>query len=69
MNLVRYRYRLRPGATTMAALLREWDRCRWVWNQAVARLNESGEWVRDDTLTGWRWKHDWLREGSVVVQQ
>jgi putative transposase len=53
----------------MAALLREWDLCRWVWNQAVARLNESGEWVRDDTLTGWRRKHDWLREGSVVVQQ
>jgi putative transposase len=53
----------------MAALLREWDVCRWVWNQAVARLNESGEWVRDDTLTGWRRKHDWLREGSVVVQQ
>jgi putative transposase len=69
MNLVRYRYRLRPGATAMAALLREWDRCRWVWNQAVARLNESGEWVRDDTLTGWRRKHDWLREGSVVMQQ
>ena len=69
MNLVRYRYRLRPGATAMAALLREWDLCRWVWNQAVARLNESGEWVRDDTLTGWRRKHDWLREGSVVVQQ
>jgi putative transposase len=69
MNLVRYRYRLRPGATAMAALLREWDVCRWVWNQAVARLNESGEWVRDDTLTGWRRKHDWLREGSVVVQQ
>lgn len=69
MNLVRYRYRLRPGATAMAALLREWDLCRWVWNQAVARLNESGEWVRDDALTGWRRKHDWLREGSVVVQQ
>jgi len=69
MNLVRYRYRLRPGATAMAALLREWDLCRWVWNQAVARPNESGEWVRDDTLTGWRRKHDWLREGSVVVQQ
>jgi putative transposase len=69
MNIVRYRYRLRPGATAMAALLRDWDRCRWVWNQAVARLNESGEWVRDDTLTAWRRKHDWLREGSVVVQQ
>jgi putative transposase len=53
----------------LAALLREWDRCRWVWNHAVARLNESGEWVRDDALTGWRRAHDWLREGSVVTQQ
>jgi putative transposase len=69
VNVVRYRYRLRPGATARAELLREWDRCRWVWNQAVARLNESGEWVRDDALTGWRREHDWLREGSVVAQQ
>jgi putative transposase len=69
MTVVRYRYRLRPGAAALAALLREWDRCRWVWNQAVARLNESGEWVRDDALTGWRREHDWLREGSVVAQQ
>jgi putative transposase len=69
MNLIRYRYRLRPGATATAALLREWDRCRWVWNQAVARLNESGAWVRDNTLTDWRREHEWLREGSVVAQQ
>jgi putative transposase len=69
VNVVRYRYRLRPGAGAPTALLREWDRCRWVWNQAVARLNESGEWVRDDALTGWRREHDWLREGSVVIQQ
>jgi putative transposase len=69
MNVVRYRYRLRPGATAMATLLREWDRCRWVWNQAVARLNESGKWVRDDALTGWRREHDWLGDGSVVTQQ
>jgi putative transposase len=69
MNVVRYRYRLRPGAAASAALLREWDCCRWVWNQAVARLNESGEWVRDVALTDWRHEHDWLREGSVVTQQ
>ncbi len=69
VNVVRYRYRLRPGATAMAVLLAEWDRCRWVWNQAVERLNETGEWVRDSTLTEWRGEHDWLREGSVVAQQ
>jgi putative transposase len=69
VNVVRYRYRLRPGATAMAGLLAEWDRCRWVWNRAVERLNETGEWVRDNTLTEWRGEHDWLREGSVVAQQ
>jgi putative transposase len=69
VNLVRYRYRLRPGATAMARLLAEWDRCRWVWNRAVERLNETGEWVRDNTLTDWRGEHDWLRQGSVVAQQ
>jgi putative transposase len=69
MIVVRYRYRLRPGVAALTALLREWDGCRWVWNQAVARLNESGEWVNDDALTGWRREHDWLREGSVVAQQ
>jgi putative transposase len=69
MAVVRYRYKLRPGAAAGAALMREWDRCRWVWNQAVARLKESGEWVRDDALTGWRRNHDWLRAGSVVAQQ
>ena len=53
----------------MAALVAEWDRCRWVWNRAVERLNETGEWVRDSTLTDWRGEHDWLREGSVVAQQ
>ncbi len=69
VKVVRYRYRLRPGASAMAALLAEWDRCRWVWNRAVERLNETGQWVRDNTLTEWRGEHDWLREGSVVAQQ
>jgi putative transposase len=69
MSVVRYRYKLRPGAAALTGLQREWDRCRWVWNQAVARLNDSGEWIGDDTLTGWRREHEWLREGSVVAQQ
>jgi putative transposase len=69
MSVVRYRYKLRPGAAASRGLQREWDRCRWVWNQAVARLNDSGAWIGDDTLTGWRREHEWLREGSVVAQQ
>jgi putative transposase len=69
MSVVRYRYRLRPGAAALTGLQREWDRCRWVWNQAVERLNDSGEWVRDGALTRWRREHEWLRMGSVVAQQ
>jgi len=69
MSVVRYRYRLRPGAAALTRLQREWDRCRWVWNQAVERLNDSGEWICDDALTHWRREHEWLREGSVVTQQ
>jgi putative transposase len=69
MAVVRYRYKLRPGAAALTGLQREWDRCRWVWNQAVARLHDSGEWICDATLTGWRREHDWLAEGSVVAQQ
>ncbi len=63
-----YRYRLRPGATATAALVAEWDRCRWVWNRAVERLNETGEWVHDETLTEWRGEHDWLRDGLAQQQ-
>ena len=32
---VRYTYRLRPGAQAERALLTEWGRCRWLWNEAV----------------------------------
>ena len=32
---VRYTYRLRPGATAERALLEEWHRCRFLWNEAV----------------------------------
>ena len=32
---VRYTYRLRPGRTAENALLAEWGRCRWLWNEAV----------------------------------
>jgi putative transposase len=66
---VRYTYRLRPGAQAERALIREWHRTRWVWNQAVAHLNNTGEWIRDNALTGWRAEHDWLRDGSSVTQK
>lgn len=66
---VRYTYRLRPGAQAEASLLAEWHRTRWLWNQSVAMLNETGKWVSDNDLTAWRKEHEWLRDGSSVAQQ
>lgn len=66
---IRYTFRLRPGKTAEKALLAEWDRCRWVWNQAVAHLHQTGEFVRDTALTAWRRENPWLAAGSVVAQQ
>lgn len=33
----RYTYRLRVSSTARRALGAEWDRCRWVWNECVAK--------------------------------
>jgi len=66
---LRYTYRLRPGRLAERALMAEWHRARWVWNQAVGMLKRSGAWVSDKDLTRWRSEHAWLREGSVVAQQ
>lgn len=66
---MRYQYRLRPGAVAERALVSEWHRTRWLWNQSVAMLQRTGGWVRDSDLTAWRKEYEWLREGSSVVQQ
>ncbi|MBZ4014405.1 RNA-guided endonuclease InsQ/TnpB family protein [Streptomyces purpurogeneiscleroticus] len=73
---VRYSYRLRVSSTALAALLGEWDRCRWVWNQCVAESRaaykaerECGPALLDRMLTGWRAERSWLREGASVPQQ
>lgn len=65
---LRFTYRLRPGVLAERELLREWDRCRWVWNQATALLKDEGVWVKNE-LTAWRQAHDWLKAGSSVAQQ
>ncbi|MFE7210044.1 hypothetical protein ACFY0A_04640 [Streptomyces sp. NPDC001698] len=36
----RYTYRLRVSATARAGLEAEW-RCRWVWNECVARSRKA----------------------------
>ncbi|MFB7577359.1 helix-turn-helix domain-containing protein, partial [Streptomyces sp. NPDC056165] len=36
----RYTYRLRVSSTARTALRAEWDRCRWVWNECVAKSRQ-----------------------------
>ncbi|MDX3663922.1 transposase [Streptomyces sp. ID05-26A] len=82
-SVARYTYRLRLSSSARRMLLTEWDRCRWVWNQCVARSRETHAYNRenpgyprtcgpaqlDKLLTGWRAEHEWLRAGSSVAQQ
>lgn len=81
----RFAYRLRVSSTARAALEAEWDRCRWVWNECVAKSRQVGAWnkTRPDgvekrtcvpvqlaaMLTEARARIPWLREGACVPQQ
>ncbi|MFF2192249.1 RNA-guided endonuclease InsQ/TnpB family protein [Streptomyces sp. NPDC058157] len=81
----RWTYRLRVSFTASAALLEEWDRCRWIWNECVAKSKQVQTWNRnrpegvgtrtcgpaqlDKMLTEARRATAWLREGSSVAQQ
>ena len=81
----RYTYRLRVSSTARTGLMTEWARCRWIWNECVAKsrqthmanraLAEGAEKVTcgpaglDKMLTQARTANAWLREGSSVPQQ
>ncbi|MGW0176875.1 RNA-guided endonuclease InsQ/TnpB family protein [Rhodococcus sp. NPDC003322] len=71
-EVVRYTFRLRPGAQAARALTHEWHRCRFLWNEAVHQ-QKSG--LRptfgrlSKLLTEARSHNAWLREGSQVAQQ
>ncbi|RPF33684.1 RNA-guided endonuclease TnpB family protein [Streptomyces sp. TLI_185] len=72
----RYTYRLRVSSTACAALRAEWDRCRWLWNECVARSKKAyaegetcGPARLDRMLTEARSTAPWLTEGSSVPQQ
>ena len=79
----RYTYRLRVSSTAHTALLAEWDRCRWVWNECVAKSRQihahnrahpddkltCGPAQLDKMLTDARSRLPWLRHGSSVPQQ
>ena len=72
METVRYTYRLRPGATAERALISDWHRTRFLWNDAVAQM-KTGTMPTfsklSKRLTVLRGEHEWLREGSQVAQQ
>ncbi|MFJ8212686.1 RNA-guided endonuclease InsQ/TnpB family protein [Streptomyces sp. NPDC096033] len=72
----RHTYRLRVSSTALTALLGEWDRCRWVWNNCVAASKAAhqsretcGPAALDRMLTAWRSGQEWLRQGASVPQQ
>ncbi|MGW8761736.1 RNA-guided endonuclease InsQ/TnpB family protein [Streptomyces sp. NPDC055815] len=72
----RYTYRLRVSSTAHTALLAEWARCRWIWNECCARSKKAyaegescGPARLDKMLTEARTSNGWLREGSSVPQQ
>ncbi|MBW8794745.1 MAG: transposase [Streptomyces sp.] len=78
----RYTYRLRLSSTARTALVAEWDRCRWLWNECVAKSRAvhlhnkatgakqtCGPAQLDKMLTEARIRTPWLREGSSVPQQ
>jgi putative transposase len=69
---VRYTYRLRPGRTAQSALLAEWGRCRWLWNEAVHQQKARRKPTMcklSKMLTEARARTAWLRAGSQVAQQ
>ncbi|MFG2294904.1 RNA-guided endonuclease InsQ/TnpB family protein [Streptomyces sp. NPDC048603] len=79
----RYTYRLRVSSTALARLEAEWSRCRWIWNECVAKSKAVHERNKahpedgltcgpaslDKMLTRERAANAWLREGSSVPQQ
>jgi putative transposase len=71
-EVVRYTYRLRPGATAVAALDAEWGRSRFLWNEAVHQQKSGNKPTLcslSKLLTEARARFVWLRTGSQVAQQ
>lgn len=72
VETVRYTYRLRLGAQAEHALLGEWHRCRYLWNEAVHqdKARRKPTLCRlGKLLTDARARSPWLRDGSQVAQQ
>ncbi|MFH5211556.1 RNA-guided endonuclease InsQ/TnpB family protein [Antrihabitans spumae] len=72
VETVRYTFRLRPGANAEGALVEEWHRCRFLWNEAVHQQKSGNKPTLaklGKLLTGARRRSSWLRDGSQVAQQ
>lgn len=72
IETVRYSYRLRPGAQAERALLKEWNRCRFLWNEAVHQQKSGCKPTfckLSKLLTATRARVAWLNDGSQVAQQ
>ncbi|OOL28454.1 transposase [Rhodococcus rhodochrous] len=72
VEVVRYNYRLRPGRLAERALLDEWHRCRFLWNEAVHQQKAGAKPTfgkLSALLTRARKDSSWLRAGSQVAQQ
>ncbi|EFL16540.1 RNA-guided endonuclease TnpB family protein [Streptomyces sp. C] len=81
----RWTFRVRMSSTALAALMAEWDRCRWIWNESCAKSKQTHLWNKerpegtnkrtcgpaqlDKMLTEARKTNAWLRDGSSVPQQ
>lgn len=71
-EILRYTFRIRPGVRAEAALIAEWHRCRWLWNEAV-HLEKVGRKLTFfdlcKKLTEARSRLPWLRAGASMPQQ
>ncbi|MGW2935483.1 RNA-guided endonuclease InsQ/TnpB family protein [Streptomyces sp. NPDC001156] len=78
----RYTFRVRLSNTARRQLEAEWDRCRWIWNECVAKSKAVYQQARatgekltcgpaqlDKMLTEARRGMPWLAEGASVPQQ
>ncbi|MFF2087701.1 RNA-guided endonuclease InsQ/TnpB family protein [Nocardia sp. NPDC058176] len=70
-EVVRYNFRLRPGKAAERALMAEWHRCRFLWNEAVHQQRVGRKPTRTKLgklLTAARAANAWLRAGSQNAQ-
>jgi putative transposase len=68
---VRYNYRLRPGILAERALVAEWHRCRYLWNEAVHQQRTrrpASKGRLGKLLTEARAANSWLRDGWQNAQ-